>query len=121
MLFCLNTSLKALKQKKKIIKVQIILIRTCLISCYHYTKKKWNFPLAISPVNVTRSAVSGDLVKFTVEMLNGKLHFLFNETHYFQALNYSQKGSNIETFCMYLKYTNKNTRHVTLHFVLKLN
>ena len=39
LLFCLNTSLKALKQEKNIIKIQIILIRTCLISYYHYAKE----------------------------------------------------------------------------------
>ena len=33
--------------------------------------KKWSFPLRISSVNVT-----SDLVTFTEEILNGKLHFL---------------------------------------------
>ena len=45
--------------------------------------KKWSFPLRISPVNVTKSAgmwpnpqFPADLVTFTVEILDGKLHFL---------------------------------------------
>ena len=36
--------------------------------------KKWNFPLRISSVNMTKS----DLVTFTEETFNGKLHFLFS-------------------------------------------
>ena len=35
--------------------------------------KKWNFPLRISPVNMTGNC---GLVTFTVEILNGKLNFL---------------------------------------------
>ena len=38
--------------------------------------KKIRFPLRISSVNVTKSAVSTDLVIFDKEILNGKLHFL---------------------------------------------
>ena len=40
--------------------------------------KKWSFPLRISSVNVTKSAV---LVSFTEETLNGKLHFLCSAIH----------------------------------------
>ena len=36
--------------------------------------KKWSFPLRISSVNVTKSAA--DLVTFTEETLNGKVHFV---------------------------------------------
>ena len=39
--------------------------------------KKWRFPLRISSVNVTKSAVSCYLVTFTVELLNGKFDFCF--------------------------------------------
>ena len=42
--------------------------------------KKWSVPLMISSVNVTKSAVSADLVTFTEEILNGKLHFLCSAT-----------------------------------------
>ena len=38
--------------------------------------KKWSFPLRISSVNVTKSAVSCGFGPFTEEILNGKLHFL---------------------------------------------
>ena len=43
--------------------------------------KKWSFPLGISAVNVTKFAdlVTADLVIFTEENLNGKLHFLCSE------------------------------------------
>ena len=37
--------------------------------------KKWSFPLRISEVNVTKSAVSTGFVTSTEENLEGKLHF----------------------------------------------
>ena len=39
--------------------------------------KKWSFPLRIFSVNVTKFAVS-DLVTFTEEIYNGKVHILCN-------------------------------------------
>ena len=39
------------------------------------TAQKMGFPLGVSSVNVTKSAVSCDLVTFTAEIFNGKLHF----------------------------------------------
>ena len=42
------------------------------------TKKKKSFLLKISSVNVTKSSVSCDLVTFTEDILNGKLHFLWS-------------------------------------------
>ena len=39
------------------------------------TAQKWSFPLRISSVNVTKSAVT-DLVGFTEEIFNAKLHLL---------------------------------------------
>ena len=38
--------------------------------------KKWSFQLKISSVNVTEPQFPADLVTFTEETLNGKLHFL---------------------------------------------
>ena len=38
--------------------------------------KKWSFPLRISSVNVTKLEFPADLVIFTEEIVNGKLHFL---------------------------------------------
>ena len=40
------------------------------------TAQKMKFPLKISSVKVTNTLESADLVTFTVEILNGKLHFL---------------------------------------------
>ena len=36
-----------------------------------------NFPLRISSVNVANMQFPADLVTFTEEILNGKLHFLY--------------------------------------------
>ena len=122
MLFRLNTSLKALKQEKNVIKIQIIPIRTCPISYYHYAKE-WSFPSGISPVNVCDQIRS--FLRIWSHLLEKSLmeNFIFcaMTTHYFQALNSSHKSRNIETFCIYLKYANTNTRHVALHSMLKLN
>ena len=45
------------------------------IFCSVTLHKNWSFALTISSVNVSKSAVSLDLVTFTKEILNGKLHF----------------------------------------------
>ena len=49
--------------------------------------KKWSFPLRISSVNATKSAGNWDLVTFTEEIHNGKLHFcvLVTTTSYFNC------------------------------------
>ena len=47
-----------------------------LTQLYPALHKKWSFALGISSVNVTKSQESADLVKFTEEILNGKLNFL---------------------------------------------
>ena len=44
------------------------------------TAKKQNFPLRISSANVAKPHLTEDLVTFTEEILNGKVHFLCNET-----------------------------------------
>ena len=114
LLFRLNISLKALKQEKKIIKVQAILIRTCLISYYHYAKDfSSECEQILSFLRIWSHLLEKSLMK----------NFIFCAvmTHYFQALNSSNKSRNIETFCMYLKYANTNTRYVVLHSMLKLN
>ena len=41
--------------------------------------KKWSFPLRISSVNVTKSAVSCGFDHTYEDILNGKLHFLCSE------------------------------------------
>ena len=43
------------------------------------TGQKWSFPLRISLVNMTKSAGTADLVAFTEEIFNGKLHCLCSE------------------------------------------
>ena len=44
-----------------------------------YCTKKKGFPLKIFSVNVTKYVFPVDLVKFTEEILNGKLHFLCSD------------------------------------------
>ena len=46
----------------------------CILKSLYSLHKKINFPLRISSLNVTKSAVSRDLVTFTEEILIGKLH-----------------------------------------------
>ena len=41
----------------------------------NHFRKKWSFPLRISSVQGTRSARNSNMVTFTNEILNGKLHF----------------------------------------------
>ena len=47
-----------------------------LLNHLKHCTKNWSFPLRISSVN---PQCSGDLVTFTEEILNGKLHFLCSE------------------------------------------
>ena len=47
--------------------------RTLLLTLH----KKWCFPLSISPVNVTKPAGNCGLVSFSLEILNGKLFFVY--------------------------------------------
>ena len=42
------------------------------------TAQKKSFPLKISSVNVTKPMETADLVTFTEEILNGKLHCLYS-------------------------------------------
>ena len=55
----------------------VMLCRKWLTPTLH---KKWSFPLRVSSVNVTNSAVYCDLVTITEEIRNGKLHFLCSES-----------------------------------------
>ena len=48
--------------------------------------KKWSFPLRISLVNVPNPHFAADLVLFTEEILNGKLHFLCGEVSWCEFL-----------------------------------
>ena len=65
----------------------IILIRTFVLKVIynerkilaHPLHKKWSFPLKISSVNVTKSAVSCGFGHITEEILNEKLHFLSSD------------------------------------------
>ena len=43
-----------------------------------YTVQKMKFSFKVSSVNVIKSQFTGDLVTFTEEVLNGKLHFLYS-------------------------------------------
>ena len=46
--------------------------------------KKWSFPLRISSVDVINTQETADLVTFTEEIFNGRLHFLCSGAYYFQ-------------------------------------
>ena len=48
----------------------------------HPLHKKWSFPLRISSENVTKSQETAVLSTYTEEILNGKLHFLWNDLWY---------------------------------------
>ena len=47
--------------------------------------KKWSFPLRISLANVNKSAGNYDLVTFTDDILNVKLHFSCSGNHKFSS------------------------------------
>ena len=68
--------------------------------------KNWSFPLRISSVNVTKSAVPADLVTFIEEILNGKLHFLCSLIAKHEA--YGLDSLTLEFIKNYL--TNRNQR-----------
>ena len=54
----------------------IIVFHSLFFTSLHISlNKKWSFPLRISSVNVTKSAVSCRFT-FTEDIFNGKLHFL---------------------------------------------
>ena len=65
--------------------------------------KKWSFPWRISSVNVIKSA--GNLVTFTDEILNGKLHFLCS-AKYAEYINcsYCKEANLIWAFLFRLNY-----------------
>ena len=54
------------------LKIQYLIERSWLMQTLH---KKWSVPLQTSSVN----RINADLVTFTEEIDNGKLHFLFSE------------------------------------------
>ena len=66
--------------------------------------KKWSFPLRISSVNVTKSATT-DLVTFTEEILNGKLHFLCVSNTY--KTNLTKLSSQLKHACRIIFYEHK--------------
>ena len=69
--------------------------------------KKWSFPLRISSVNVTKSAVSSGFVTFTEAILNGKLHFLCSEPYKNGVSNAHHNysfGLNVETKFVFSKW-----------------
>ena len=68
----------------------------------NHCRKKWSFPLRISSVQGTRSARNSDLVTFTDEILNGKLHFFERGTYISRQAK--EKGPKNRP----LRYTQKN-------------
>ena len=66
------------KFQKTKVSIGLKWINSALIETYWYLTyctKTWSFPLRISSVNMTKSA-DADLVTFTEEIFNVKLHFL---------------------------------------------
>ena len=55
-------------------------MRPSFLSTHQPLQKKSSFPLRISSVNVTKSAVPSDLVTFTEKILDGELHFFVLRT-----------------------------------------
>ena len=53
--------------------------------------KKSSFPLRIFSLNVTKSQFAADLVTFTEEIFNGKLHFWSSEQLSLEALHKSRE------------------------------
>ena len=71
-----------------------------LISLY----KKQSFPLRISSANVTKSAASCDLVTFSVDILNRKLHFLCSVNWSFEHFSYQRmENGNISGNILFFK------------------
>ena len=62
-----------------------------IICAVSLTTQKWSFLLRISSVNVTKSAGNCDLVTFTEDILNGKLHFLCSVFYNFSGFQFSVK------------------------------
>ena len=60
-----------------ILRIYTININRTLVQ--YVLHKKRSFPLRISSVNVTKSAVSCGFGHITEEILNGKLHFLCSD------------------------------------------
>ena len=76
--------------------------------------KKWRFPLRTSSVNMSKYEVSADLVTFTEEILNDKLHFLCSVNHFLillECLGVTFRHISDEVASIYLlKINNRNTR-----------
>ena len=80
------------------------------VSARVFTAQKWSFPLRISSVNVTKSPENCDLVIFTEEILNGKLHFVcsvYLTVIFLRQYPYNQneqpKLVNVERNCVYIR------------------
>ena len=73
------------------------------------TQKKESFPLRISSVNVIKSAVSANLIQFTEEVLNRKLHFFPVMIRIFY----------MDRFDLCLKIPQKPQNEFQLHFLRK--
>ena len=54
----------------------------CSVMTQNTLHKKWSFLSRISSVNVTNPQFPVDLVIFTGEILNGKLHFLYSNSKF---------------------------------------
>ena len=83
------TAMSKLNVKCWAFKISSFLRFKCFQNSWKLLHKKWSFPLRISSVNVTAENAghagnlqkNADLVTFTEEILNGKIHFLCSENN----------------------------------------
>ena len=78
----------------------------CCGSINHCRKKKW-FPLRVSSVYVTKSAVSWDLATFIEEILNQKLQFLCSK-----QMKYEICQKSCPKFCFYILKKNSTDQWI---------
>ena len=77
-----------------------------MIHDFQTTYKEWSFPLRIYSVMWPNLQFPADLVTFTEEILNGKLHFLRSETAKFEVERFLKLRQVFQTVMVFLELTN---------------
>ena len=77
--------------------IYLFRILICFTGYWLTLHKKWSFPLRISSANILIPQETGDLVTFTEEILNRKLHFLCSVTPKIQILRPFKVVQNIKS------------------------
>ena len=83
--------------------------------------KKWSFPLKSSSVNVTKSPFTADLVTFTEDIFNGKLHFLCSVFRTNTPFLYPLKMPANQRFSNGLRGYRSDVKSVNNTYFLKIN